>query len=162
MCRAAAKHLASSLKINEAREGSHRTTKCESGAFRKESEKNAGALALLRVAVPPGRFLDRRDWLAQNSFQRRRQPRGPLEISSLGCWKQPWPKPLTLRWSCDGGTTTSASSPSQNAWSENPPAPRRARAAGRPAASPDAPRPRLASSLSGSPRPRPTQRRRRR
>jgi hypothetical protein len=34
--RGGAKHLASCLKINEAREGSHRTTKCESGAFRKE------------------------------------------------------------------------------------------------------------------------------
>src|ERR1700737_1132710 len=122
----------------------------------RKSEKNVGAFA-----APAGRFFDRRDWLAQNSFQRR-QPRGSPEISSLGCWKQPWPKPLMLRWSRKGETTTSPSSPSQNAWSENPPALRRARAAGRPAASPDAPRPRLASSLSGSLRLRPTQRRRRR
>jgi hypothetical protein len=32
------KHLASSSEINEAREGSHRTTKCESGAFRKKGK----------------------------------------------------------------------------------------------------------------------------
>src|SRR6266852_4784535 len=51
--------------------------------------------------------------------------------------------------------TVSASSLLQNALPENPPAPRRARDAGRRAASPDAPRLRPASSLSGSLRPRP-------
>src|SRR5229473_5837073 len=50
----------------------------------RKSEKNVGAPSLLHLAD----FFDRRDWLAQNSFQRQ-QPRGSPEISSLGCWKQP-------------------------------------------------------------------------
>jgi hypothetical protein len=45
------KHLASSLKINEAWEGSRRTTKCESGAFRKERCGNVGSLSLLHLEL---------------------------------------------------------------------------------------------------------------